>query len=172
MYRLLRNYPQETKEAKKERLNEQAVAKREGKKTKTGSKPHLLKFGINQVTTLVESNEAKLVVIAADVDPIELVCWLPELCRATETPFCIVKSKAVLGSFIGQKKTAAIALTSVRKEDQHTLEQLSSNFKAQFNDNTEISTKFGKKMMGIKSRQKQAADERRNEREILRKAGK
>ena len=33
------------------------------------------------MTTLVENKMAKLVVIAHDVDPIELVCWLPALCR-------------------------------------------------------------------------------------------
>jgi large subunit ribosomal protein L7Ae len=36
-----------------------------------------LKFGLNHVTTLVENKAAKLVVIAGDVDPIELVLWLP-----------------------------------------------------------------------------------------------
>jgi len=29
------------------------------------------------VTTLVENKKAKMVVIACDVDPIELVLWLP-----------------------------------------------------------------------------------------------
>ena len=51
-----------------------------------------LKFGLNHVTTLVEQKKAKMVVIAHDVDPIELVVWLPQLCRKMEVPFCIVKS--------------------------------------------------------------------------------
>ncbi|KAL5148711.1 60S ribosomal protein L7a-2 [Glycine soja] len=38
------------------------------------------------------SNKAQLVVIAHDVDPIELVVWLPTLCRKMEIPYCIVKS--------------------------------------------------------------------------------
>jgi large subunit ribosomal protein L7Ae len=37
-------------------------------------------------------------VIAHDVDPIELVVWLPALCRKMEVPYCIVKGKARLGS--------------------------------------------------------------------------
>ena len=36
-------------------------------------------------------NKARLVVIAHDVDPIELVVWLPALCRKMEVPYCIVK---------------------------------------------------------------------------------
>jgi large subunit ribosomal protein L7Ae len=37
----------------------------------------VLKYGLNHITTLIENKEAKLVVIAYDVDPIELVVWLP-----------------------------------------------------------------------------------------------
>lgn len=43
-------------------------------------------------------NKAQLVVIAHDVDPIELVVWLPALCRKMEIPYCIVKGKSRLGS--------------------------------------------------------------------------
>ena len=52
----------------------------------------VLKFGLNHVTTLVETKKAKLVLIAYDVDPIELVVWLPQLCRRQEVPFAFVKS--------------------------------------------------------------------------------
>ena len=41
-----------------------------------------------------------MVVIAHDVDPIELVVWLPALCRKMEVPYCIVKGKARLGSVL------------------------------------------------------------------------
>merc|ERR1711985_199486 len=52
---------------------------------------------LRNVTSLVESGEAKLVVIAHDVDPIELVLWLPSLCRNKGVPYVIVKDKARLG---------------------------------------------------------------------------
>lgn len=45
-------------------------------------------------------NKAQLVVIAHDVDPIELVVWLPALCRKMEIPYCIVKGKARLGAVV------------------------------------------------------------------------
>jgi large subunit ribosomal protein L7Ae len=45
-------------------------------------------------------SKAQLVVIAHDVDPIELVVWLPALCRKMEVPYCIVKGKARLGSVL------------------------------------------------------------------------
>ena len=61
-----------------------------------------LKFGLNHVTTLVEENKAKLVVIAHDVDPIELVVHLPALCRKKGVPFCFVRGKANLGKLVMQ----------------------------------------------------------------------
>jgi len=41
--------------------------------------------------------KAQLVVIAHDVDPIELVVWLPALCRKMGVPYAIVKGKSRLG---------------------------------------------------------------------------
>ncbi len=54
-------------------------------------KPVVVKYGINHITTLVEQQTASLVVIAHDVDPIELVVWLPALCRRMDVPYVIVK---------------------------------------------------------------------------------
>ena len=41
-----------------------------------------------------------MVVIAHDVDPIELVVWLPALCRKMEVPYAIVKGKSRLGAVV------------------------------------------------------------------------
>jgi hypothetical protein len=51
----------------------------------------VVKFGLNHVTDLVESGKAQLVVIAHDVNPIELVVWLPALCRKMNVPYMIIK---------------------------------------------------------------------------------
>jgi ribosomal protein L7Ae-like RNA K-turn-binding protein len=67
-------------------------------------KPNFLKFGINHITALVEQKKAKLVIIANDVDPVELVIWLPALCRKMQVPYCIVKNKARLGALVRKKK--------------------------------------------------------------------
>lgn len=54
-------------------------------------KPLVVKYGINHITTLIESGKAQLVVIAHDVDPLELVLWLPALCKKMGVPYAIVK---------------------------------------------------------------------------------
>lgn len=58
-------------------------------------KPIVVKYGLNHITTLIESGKAQMVVIAHDVDPLELVCWLPALCRKMGVPYAIVKVSSV-----------------------------------------------------------------------------
>ena len=151
LLRLMGRYKPETKAEKKQRLQEAAKTKVDGGKDSASKKPHFVKHGINHVVQLVESKQAKLVVIAHDVDPIELVCWLPALCRKKDIPYCIIKGKGRLGSVVHQKSTSCAAITSVRKEDQAELEALCKNFRAQFNDNTDIRRKWGGGIMGVKS---------------------
>ena len=168
LFRLLGKYAPEKPQDKKARLEQAAKDKKEKKQTKP-TQPFLIKFGLNQVTQLVENRSAKLVVIAANCDPIELVCWLPQLCRATETPFCIVKSQAALGRTVGLKHTSCIALTEVKKEDAHELETLRKNFLGIFNSNTELTTKYSKMEMGIRHKHREAAYERAKEQDNIKK---
>ena len=65
-------YRPEDKQAKKERLKERAEAKADGKGDTPTKRPAVVRHGVNTVTTLVEKKKAKLVVIANDVDPIEV----------------------------------------------------------------------------------------------------
>jgi large subunit ribosomal protein L7Ae len=148
--KLCKKYMPETREAKKNRLMEMAQQKKSGQEVKT-KKPQVVKYGLNHVTTLVENKVAKLVVIAHDVDPIEMVCWLPALCRKKEVPYCIIKGKGRLGQLVHKKSASCIALTSVSQEDKKDLDTLCNNFKAQFNDNADVRRKWGGGIMGIKS---------------------
>merc|ERR1712227_745405 len=72
LFRLLNNLKPETKAAKKERLTGEAEKMAKGDKT-ASKKPTCVKMGINHVTTLIEEKKAQLVVIAHDVDPVEIV---------------------------------------------------------------------------------------------------
>merc|ERR1719469_1173371 len=150
LLRLMKKYQPETWEAKKARLMEMAQQKKDGQEVKT-KKPTVVKFGLNHVTTLVEEKQAKLVVIAHDVDPLELVCWLPALCRKKEVPYCIIKGKGRLGQLVHKKAASCVALTTVTKEDAKELDTLANNMRAQFNDNAEHRRRWGGGIMGIKS---------------------
>merc|ERR1711988_1484086 len=114
----------------------------------------VVKFGLKHVTHLIEDGKAKLVAIANDVQPLELVVCLPALCKKKEIPYCIVKNKARLGALVHQKTAAVCCLTAVNKEDQHKLDTLKANFKAKFNDDTTHTRKWGGGIMGLKTQAK------------------
>ncbi|MCJ1463223.1 60S ribosomal protein L8B [Pseudocyphellaria aurata] len=111
-FKLLNKYKPETKAEKKERLLKEATAVEEGKKKEEVSKkPYAVKYGLNHVVGLIENKKAGLVLIPNDVDPIELVIFLPALCRKMGVPYAIVKGKARLGVVV-HKKACAIQIPS------------------------------------------------------------
>jgi large subunit ribosomal protein L7Ae len=120
-----------------------------------------LKKGLNHVTSLVEKGKAQLVVIAHDVDPIELVVWLPALCRKKKVPYCIVKSRSRLGALIHTKKAAVVALCNVRKADRAAFDTIVEICRSQFNDNTAMLRQWSEQKFGIKHRQAEAVTKRR-----------
>merc|ERR1719269_228867 len=134
-------------------------------------KPICIKFGINHITKLCEQKKAQLVVIAHDVDPIELVMWLPAVCRKMDIPYCIVKSKSRLGALVHKKTATAVALTSVRAEDKHDFSQLVVAIRQQYNENAkQIERSWGGGIMGTKSQAALAKLQRALEKEAAKKA--
>merc|ERR1712139_356002 len=133
LFRLLNQLKPETKAAKKERLTGEAEKKAAGGDA-GGKKPVMVKMGINHVTTLIEEKKAKLVVIAHDVDPVEIVCWLPALCKARDVPYCIVKSKARLGAVVNKKTATCLAITDAKPENKNDLENVITLARANFNE--------------------------------------
>jgi len=151
LFKLLDKYRTESRTEKLLRRRAAAKAKAAGKPLQT-KKPAFVKFGINHVTQLVEEKKAQLVVIAHDVNPIELVVWLPALCRKVGVPYCIVKSKSRLGALVHKKTATAVAITAVRQADQGSLAKVIDAVKANFNDRfDEIRRLWGGGVMGPKS---------------------
>lgn len=142
LFKLLAKYRPETREAKKARLLAEAKDREAGKEPSV-KKPVTMIRGLNHVTWAVENKKAKLVVISHDVDPIDLVVFLPTLCRKMGVPYCIVKSKSRLGALTHRKTTATVALVDVKKEDQNTLDQLIKSFASDFIDNVEVRRRWG-----------------------------
>ena len=65
------------------------------------SKSGGVRKGTNEATKAVERAQAKLVVIAEDVDPPEVVAHLPLLCDERKIPYVFVPSKEKLGTSVG-----------------------------------------------------------------------
>ena len=70
------------------------------------------------MTKLIEDKKAKLVVIANNVEPLEMIVWLPQLCKKMNIPYCFVESKAALGRACGIKRPV-VAAGIIFKEGSH-----------------------------------------------------
>ncbi|MBU0662510.1 50S ribosomal protein L7Ae [Candidatus Micrarchaeota archaeon] len=70
-----------------------------------------IRLGSNEVTKAIERGNAKLVVIAQDVSPPEVVMHLPLLCEEKKIPYGYVETKKELGEKAGMKVgTSAVAV--------------------------------------------------------------
>ncbi|CAG8825182.1 21201_t:CDS:1, partial [Gigaspora rosea] len=145
---------------KKDRLRAIAAAKAEGKEYKP-KKPYNVKYGINHLTALIEAKKAQLVLIAHDVDPIEIVLWLPALCRKMSVPYAIIKCKARLGTVVHKKTATALAIVDIRDEDKGALANLINTIKINYNDKFEEAKRhWGGGIMGAKSQAMMAKREK------------
>jgi len=68
-----------------------------------------IKKGVNETTKAVERGQAKLVIIAEDVDPPEIVMHLPLLADEKKIPYVYVPSKKRLGEAAGIDVAASSA---------------------------------------------------------------
>jgi large subunit ribosomal protein L7Ae len=80
--------------------------------SKTGN----VRKGTNETTKAIERAQAKLVIIAEDVDPPEVVAHLPLLCDERKTPYIFVPSKEKIGTAVGIDVPAA-AVCIVKEGD-------------------------------------------------------
>ncbi|KAF2716514.1 L30e-like protein [Polychaeton citri CBS 116435] len=158
VFKLLNKYRPESKAEKKERLQKEATAVSEGKKKEDVSKkPYAVKYGLNHVVALIEAKKPSLVLIPNDVDPIELVIFLPALCRKMGVPYAIVKGKSRLGTVVHKKTAAVLAITEVRSEDKSELSKVVDAVKTGYLEKTEETKRhWGGGIMGAKANAKQA----------------
>merc|ERR1712121_318570 len=159
------------KHGQKERLRARAAARAEGKEDAPSKRAPVVRHGVDAVTTLIEKKKAQLVVIANDVDPIELGMFLPALCRKMGVPYCIVKNKSRLGRVCRRKTTTCMAITNVDSNDRNTLSKLIESVKANYNERgEEIRRHWGGGSLGNKSAAKVAKVEKLKAKEIAMKA--
>jgi large subunit ribosomal protein L7Ae len=95
------------------------------KSKETGGK---IRKGTNEVTKGVERGLCKLVLIAEDVDPPEIVAHLPLLCEEKKVPYLYVPSKKRLGEAAGIEVAAASACIVEPGEAKAELEELIAKY--------------------------------------------
>lgn len=83
-----------------------------------------VKKGTNEVTKSVERGTGKLVVIAEDVDPPEVVAHLPILCDERSVPYVFVPGQQDLGKSLGLETKSAAAAILDAGDAQHIVDQV------------------------------------------------
>ena len=79
-----------------------------------------IRRGTNEATKAIERGTAKLILIAEDVEPPEVVAHLPLLCEERKIPYVFVPSKERLGQASGiDVKAAAIAIVEPGDAKNH-----------------------------------------------------
>lgn len=77
-----------------------------------------LKKGSNEVTKAAERGNAKMIVMAENVNPSELLAHVPLICKEKGIPFIYVEDQTYLAEAAGMvtgAKTAAVAIMEVGK---------------------------------------------------------
>jgi len=83
--------------------------------------------GTNEATKAIERGTSKLIIIAEDVEPPEVVAHLPMLCEEQGTAYVFVPSKQELGKALGIDITSAAAAILDSGDAQHIVDQVVSS---------------------------------------------
>lgn len=83
-----------------------------------------VKKGTNEVTKAIERGISKLVIIAEDVEPPEVVAHLPILCEEHGAAYAFVPSRQDLGKALGIDVTSAAASIIDAGDAQHIVDQI------------------------------------------------
>jgi len=85
--------------------------------------------GTNETTKAIERGTAKLVIIAEDVEPPEVVAHLPILCEERKISYIFVPTKEKLGTAIGIDVPAAAACITKEGEAANLLKEIINRIK-------------------------------------------
>ncbi len=87
-----------------------------------------IRIGVNETTKAIERGTAKIIFIAEDISPQELVMHLPLLCEEKKIPFSYISTKKELGEKTGiSVGTASIALVeegNAKKELEEIIKKI------------------------------------------------
>ena len=93
--------------------------------------------GTNEATKAIERGISKLIVIAEDVEPPEVVAHLPLICEEQNAAYAFVPSKQELGKALGIEVTSAAAAILDAGDAQHIIDEVVASMAKVKGGNTE-----------------------------------
>ena len=83
-----------------------------------------VKRGTNEATKAIERGISKLIIIAEDVEPPEVVAHLPIICEEQKVAYAFVPSKQELGKALGIEVPNAAAAILDSGDAQHIIDEV------------------------------------------------
>ena len=93
--------------------------------------------GTNEATKAIERGIRKLIVIAEDVEPPEVVAHLPLICEEQNAAYAFVPNKQDLGKSLGIDVTSAAAAILDAGDAQHIIDEVVASMAKVKGGNTE-----------------------------------
>ena len=90
-----------------------------------------IKKGANEVTKAAERGMATMIVMAENVNPGELLAYVPMICKEKGIPFIYVEDQGYLADSAGMTagtRTAAVAVLEVGKEAQDIFNEVKGHY--------------------------------------------
>ncbi|KAI9218318.1 50S ribosomal protein L30e-like protein, partial [Blastocladiella britannica] len=73
--------------------------------------------GMKEVVKALRKGEKGIVIIAADVTPVDVISHIPVLCEENDVPYVFVPSKQEIGAAGSTKRPASVVLVSAAKAE-------------------------------------------------------
>ena len=93
---------------------------------KRGMKDKVVKRGVKETVKAVRKGHKGVVIIAADISPIDVLSHLPLLCEDKNVPYMYVRSRAEIGEACKTKRpTSCVMIAKPDKKEAETYEYYS-----------------------------------------------
>ena len=89
------------------------------KLTKKGMKDKLVKRGVKETVKAVRKGQKGVVIIAADISPIDVLSHLPILCEDKSVPYIYVRSRAEIGEACKTKRPTSCVMICKPDKAKH-----------------------------------------------------
>jgi large subunit ribosomal protein L7Ae len=96
---------------------------------KIASETGKIRKGTNEATKSIERGKARLVLIAENVEPPEIVAHLPMLCDERKAPYVFVPEKQRIGQAVGLMVGSAAAAIEEPGDGKELLDEIVSKLK-------------------------------------------
>ncbi len=95
------------------------------------AKDSKIRKGMNECTKSIERGQAKLVIMAEDVSPPEILYHVPLLCEEKKIPYAYLSSKKILGKAVNiNVGSSAIAIDNVGSGNETILNDIIKQLEA------------------------------------------